>query len=146
MEAELDETQNIETIVLQAFTRDVPSKSVEEMNEEIEAIVNNALMKSTKIVLSTIVAREDIQNSKDKIDLINANMKYRHRENERIFTCDNANLNDEKFRWEDGIHLTKHGISVLATNLKYKIAEALNVKVVKKDKRKHYNYIDEGWE
>ena len=62
------------------------------------------------------------------------------------YLCDNANLNDEKFRWENGIHLTKHGISVLATNLKYKIAEVLNVKVVEKDKRKHYNYRDEGWE
>ena len=76
MEAKLDETQNIETIVLQAFMRNVPSKSVKEMNEEIEAIVNKALMKSKNIVLSTIVAGEDIQNSKDKIDLNNANMKY----------------------------------------------------------------------
>ena len=42
-----------------------------------------------------------------------------------------------------GSILAKHGISVLATNLKYKIAEALNVKVAKKDKRKHYNYRDE---
>ena len=42
-------------------------------------------MKSKNTVLATIVAREDIQNSKDKIDLINANMEYRYRENERIF-------------------------------------------------------------
>ena len=145
MGEQLDKTQNTETIVLQAFTREVTSKSVEEMNEEIEVVVNKALMISKNIVLSTIVAREDIYDIKDKIDLINANMKYRYRDNERILICDNINLNDEKFRNEDGIHLTEHGTSVLATNLKYKIAEALNVKVVKKNRNKQYNYRNEGW-
>ena len=143
MGEQLNKTQNTETIVLQAFTREITSKSIEEMNEEIEGVVNKALMISKNIVISTIVAREDTYNIKDKIDSINANMKYNYRDNERIFICDNTNLDDEKFRTEDGIHLTQHGTSVLATNLKYKIAEALNVKVKKKNRNVRYNY--EGW-
>ena len=117
----------------------------EEMNEEIEVVVNKALIISKNIVLSTIVAREDTCDIKDKIDSINANMKYKYRDNERIFICDNTNLNDEKFRMEDRIHLTQHGTSLLATNLKYKIAEALNVKVMKKNRNIGYDYRNEGW-
>ena len=114
------------------------------MNEGIEDIINKALLKSKNIVLSTIVAREDEKDLKEKINVINANMKYTFRDNERIFICDNANLNDEKFRWRDGIHLTQHGTSVLATNLKYKIAESLNVKVVKKVRSKYNDYRNEA--
>ena len=115
------------------------------MNEEIEVVINKALMISKNIVISTIVAREDTHDIKYKIDSITANMKYKYRDNERIFICDNTNLNDEKFRREGGIHLTQHGTSLLATNLKYKIAEALNVKVVKKNRNIAYDYGNEGW-
>ena len=62
-------------------------------------------------------------------------MKYVYRDDQRILICDNTNLNDSKFRRTDGIHLTDHGTAVLATNLKYKIAESLDVRVIKKDKR-----------
>ena len=140
MSEKLDEIESTETIVIQALTRDVASKSVEEMNNGIDEVVNKALAKSKNIVLSTIVAREDVRDINHKIDLINANMKYRYKENERVFICDNVNLNNVKFRWEDGIHLTEHGTSVLATNLKYKVAEALDIKVLKKDKRKYTNH------
>ena len=145
MEEQLNKTQNTETIVLQAFTREITSKSVEEINKEIDVVVNKALMISKNIVISTIVAREDTHDIKYKIDSINANMKYKYRDNERVFICDNANLNNEKFRREDGIHLTQHGTSLLATNLKYKIAEALNVNVIKKNRNIGYDYRNKDW-
>ena len=45
----------------------------------------------------------------------------------------NQNLYDSKFRSDDGIHLTPHGTSVFATNLKHTIAKALNISVIKKE-------------
>ena len=131
----IEETERAETIVLQAFTRDVSKKSVEEMNEGINQVVDKALQKSEKVVISTIVAREDDEELKSKIDLINATMQHTYLDHENIFICNNINLHDKKFRWKDGIHLTEHGTAVLATNLKYRIAEALHITVEKKVKR-----------
>ena len=122
----------MEIIVLQAFTRDLENNSVDDMNNGIEHVINKALTKTEKLVVSSIIAREDQDNLKTKINLINANLMHAYREDERIYICDNSNLGDEKFRWKDRIHLTQHGTSLLATNLKYKIAEALNINVVKK--------------
>ena len=51
--------------------------------------------------------------------------------------CDNGNLRDKKFRGNDGIHLTPHGTSVFANNLKFKIAESLKISVVRKDRRNY---------
>ena len=132
MEEKLDEINETEIIVLQAFTRDLENNSVDDMNNGIEHVINKALTKTKKLVVSTIIAREDQDNLKTKINLINANLMHTYMEDERIYICDNSNLGDGKFRWKDGIHLTQHGTSLLATNFKYKIAEALNINVVKK--------------
>ena len=104
------------------------------MNKSIDETVNKALSKAKKVVVGTIVGREDENDLKYKIDLINANTKYTYRENERVFICDNDNLRDPKFRWTDKLHLNDHGTAVLATNLKYKIAKTLGIEVRKKDR------------
>ena len=43
-------------------------------------------------------------------------------------------MKDVKFR-VDKVHLTDHGVSRLANNLKYKLAEGLNITVIKKKPR-----------
>ena len=71
-----------------------------------------------------------------KAEFINAHIKYKYDRNENIIICDNSNLLDEKFRTADGIHLTSHGTSVFATNLKYKVAEALGIEVKRKPRNR----------
>ena len=133
MEKTLDEIEHTEVIVVQAFTRDLDNLEVNEMNDRINEIVIKALTKAQKVVVNTIVNREDIQHVGVKAELVNARIKYMYLNHENVLVCDNRNLNDSKFRVRDGLHLTTHGTSILATNLKYKIAEALNIKVIKKD-------------
>ena len=48
MAKKIEETERAETIVLQAFTRDVSKKSIEEMNEGMNQVVDKALQKSEK--------------------------------------------------------------------------------------------------
>ena len=142
MEKSLDEIENTEIIVVQAFTRDIGNLEVHEMNDRINEIVTKALTKAQKVVVSTIVNREDKQHVGVKAELVNAHIKYTYLNHENVIVCDNRNLNESKFRVRDGLHLTPHGISILATNLKYRIAEALNIKVMKKDstyRNRNYN-------
>ena len=67
------------------------------------------------------------------IDLINAYIYYKYDADDGVIICDNSKLNNTEFRFEDKLHLSDAGTSVLASNLKYSIAESLNVKVLKKD-------------
>ena len=69
------------------------------------------------------------------IDLINAYIHFTYGDDEDVIICDNSKLNDPAFRFTDKVHLSDAGTSVLASNLKYSIAEALNVKVIKKPPR-----------
>ena len=132
-------TGEVETIVLESFTREAFPKSVEEMNKGIRETIEVALAKAKNVVVSTIIAREDEDDIQDKINLINANTKYAFKGNDRVFICDNTNLNDTKFRPKDQLHLSDHGTAVFANNLKYKIAESLGV-TVKKKNRSSYGY------
>ena len=55
--------------------------------------------------------------------------------NPKVIVCGNVNLQERKFRNLDGLHLTTHGTSVLANNMKYKVAKALNIQVERKFRR-----------
>ena len=143
MESKLDDIEDAGVIVVQALTRDTGNKGVDDIYEHINDVVTKASSKARKVVISTVINREDERNIREKVDLVNAHIKYKYINDEKIIICDNQNLNDPKFRVNDGIHLTPHGISVLATNLKYKIAEALDVKVIKKENgRRNRRYDD----
>ena len=135
----LDEMDYTDTIVIQALTRDLSDKTIDDMEETIKETILKASTKAKNVVISTIVGREDDDSLKAKEEVINANIKYTYLKDPTVFVCDNGNLIDGKFRLSDGIHLTAHGTTVLASNLKYKIAEALNVKVLKKDRYKRTN-------
>ena len=61
---------------------------------------------------------------------MNGNLRFTYAGDDNVILCDNRNLFDPKFRY-DKIHLTDHGTALFATNLKYKIAEALDIEVKK---------------
>lgn len=67
--------------------------------------------------------------------------------NPNVLICSHDNLRERKFKQKrDFLHLTDAGTSRLANNLKYKIAESLNIEVVRKRNNEHggrndrYNY------
>ena len=68
-------------------------------------------------------------------------MKYL--DNEKVIICHHDNLRDRIYRQRDQLHLTDHGTSRLANNLKFKIAESLGIRIEKKrvdeDKYSRYN-------
>ena len=142
METRLNNVENTDVIVIQALTRDLSKHDINYMNSRINEVVNKALTKAKKVVISTIVNREDKKDIGVKAGLVNAHIKYHYINHENVIVWDNHNLNDRKFRLRDGIHLTPHGTSIFATNLKYKIAEALKIDVFKKENtrgRRGYN-------
>ena len=140
MNKKLDEIENVDVVVIQALTRNLSGTSINDIEKMIKETTTKASTKAKKVIISTIVGREDSDMMKMKAEVLNASIKYTYYNDPNVFICDNDNLKDKKFRENDGIHLTQHGISVLATNLKYKIAEALNITVAKKNRgRPEYN-------
>ena len=126
-------------VVLQALTRDLNTMSVEEMNTKIAELVNKALEKAEKVVLSTIIRREDVKDIDLKGNIVNAYMISKYIRNERVIICDNYKLYDSDLREDDKIHLREdNGVPIFATNLKYAIAEASGVEVVQKQQRRNF--------
>ena len=108
-----------------------------EMETMIKETVAKAATKANKVIISSIVCRDDNEMIKMKAEVVNANLKYAFLNDPKVIVCDNGNLRDKKFRGNDGIHLTPHGTSVFANNLKFKIAESLKISVVRKDRRNY---------
>ena len=133
VQKELTQIQKSDAIVLQPLTRSLNTPTEDIINQTTETI-EMCLEKADKVIISTIISRDDDPTMNAKADLVNANLKFKYLNNPKIFICNNDNLRDKKFRVEDGIHLNDHGTSVFASNLKYKIAEALEVTVVKKSR------------
>ena len=92
----------------------------------------NAKGKAKKVVIPTIVYREDVDGIRRSIDLINAYINYKYSGDEHVIICDNSKLNDPIFRFDDKLHLNEAGTSVLASNLKFSIAKSLQISVLKK--------------
>ena len=139
MEEALDNT-NSKVVVLQAFTRDLPNMSTDEMIQRIEGLVTKAITKSEKVVVSTIIRREDIKDIGLKLNVVNDSLLWKYKDDDRVVTCDNYKLYNSGYRTRDKIHLNEHGIPIFACNLKYSIAKALGVRVMeKKDGRNRNN-------
>ena len=124
---------NARVIVVQALTRDLSKLSTEEILTKTNAIIEKAKLKADKVVVSSIINREDEEQLSAKADIVNGNLKFSYARDEKVVVCDNGNLYDPKFRY-DKLHLTNHGVALFATNMKYKIAEALGIEVKKKVK------------
>ena len=139
MEEALD-TTNAKVIVLAAFTRDLGNgMEVDEMNQKIVGLVSKALTKAEKVVLSTIIRREDIDDIDLKADLVNAHMILKYKRNENVVVCNNYQLYDGQFRKNDKLHLNDDGVRIFASSLKYAIAEALDVRVIQKKNNNNFN-------
>ena len=91
---------------------------------------------------SLIVDREDDYMVRAKADLANAIIKVKYLENHKVFVCHHNNLRDKRYRKNDQLHLNEFGTSRLANNLKYKIAESLDISVVKKQRIADNRYND----
>ena len=127
--------ENVDVIIIQALTRDLNKFNIPEFGAQLNLVIENAVSKSKKVVIPTIIAREDDERLHMMAEVVNANIKYDNMNSADVFICDNENLRDRKFRNADGLHLTTHGTSVLANNIKYKIAEALNIHVERKQRK-----------
>ncbi len=138
MEDSLDDV-NAKVVVLEALTRDLAKMEVEEMNQKIVGLVSKAVTKADKVVLSTIIRREDIDDIDLKADLVNAHIKLKYKRNEDVIICDNYALYDTIFRKEDKLHLNDDGVKIFASNMKYAIAEAVGVQVKQKQRKGNYN-------
>ena len=139
MEDVLDEV-NSKVIVLEAFTRDLDKMETEEMNQKIVGLVSKAASRADKVVLNTIIRREDIEDIDLKADVVNAFIKLKYKRDENVIVCDNHKLHDSRLRREDKLHLNDDGVTIFATNLKYAIAKASGVQVVQKERRRRREY------
>ena len=128
-----DDMEHTDVIVIQALTREISEDcDTEDVVEAVTQTVNKCLLKSDKVVVSSIINREDDDIKGVKAEMVNANVKYRYINNPNVLVCNNDNLHNRKYRTEDKLHLSEHGTSLFATNLKYKISEELDITVEKK--------------
>ena len=143
MEEALDHV-DAKVIVLEAWTRDLDRLEVEEMNQRIIDLVSKAATKAEKVVISTIVNREDVEDIDLKVNSVNAFINLKYKRNESVIVCDNYKLYNSNFRKDDKLHLNDDGVPVLASNLKYAIAEAAGVQVIKKNRHFEQQHEQEG--
>ncbi len=141
MEEALDDVSS-NVVVLEAWTRDLVRMDVNDMNQRIDDLVSKALTKAEKVVVSTIINRDDVEDIDLKLDSVNAFMKLKYKRNDSVIVCDNYKLRNSKFRNRDKIHLNDDGVKVFASNLKYAIADAADVRVIKKQ---YGNYDEQGF-
>ena len=128
MEEALDRV-NTKVVVLQAFTRDLTKLTTDEMMLKITGLVEKALRKADKVVISTIIRREDVEDIDLKANTVNLEILKKYRREENVVICDNHKLYESYYRIRDKLHLSKDGIPVFASNLKYAIAKAYGVEV-----------------
>ena len=140
MENKIQEIENTDVIVIQALTRDLDQMVAEELTSKTFDIVEKCLEKVEKVVISSIVNREDDETKRAKADVINANLKLHYMSNPNVLVCHHENLRESRFPKHDKLHLTDYGTSRLANNLKFKIAESLGIEVVKKTRYHHNQY------
>ena len=116
---------------MHSMTNDLKDRDVDEITNMVADITEKAVRKARKVVISTIVNRDDDPVTNAKAEAVNAGIRFKLMNKTNVSICTNENLKDRKFRC-DKIHLTDRGVSRLANNLKYKIAGALNITVKKK--------------
>ena len=126
------QTEPPSCIVIQALTREVDKKNPADYVSDIISTVEMGLTKTEKIVLCLIVDREDSELARNRVKAVNGLLQVKYMDNPNVFVCEHDNLRDPRNRKSDKLHLNDMGTAKLATNLKYKIAEALGITVVRK--------------
>ena len=135
----------VDTIVVQALTREVSDLQTAEFIVLVEETVTKCLTKSNKVVLSLIVERDDCETARDLAESANAILKTKYKGHESVLVCHHDNIRHKRFRKPDKLHLNDDGTSRLASNLKYKIAQSLNIKVVKNPNKSFENGTERGF-
>ena len=127
--------EKVHTIVIQALTRDLDNMPVNDFLPKLYETVEKCLLKYGKVIISLVVSRHDKQVIETKVYFANANIKLKYLNYPDILLCNHSNLDDNKYRKWDKLHLTEFGTSRYANNFKYKIAESLGVTI---EKRRRY--------
>lgn len=151
-EEEVKHLKNTPTLlVLHSLTNDLKSKSPSDCVDKMCDIVNDIheLYPKTKIIISLPTPRNDSDDFNIKGQLISVMIKDKLRGNTMVSFCDNSNMcykGEALSRYlshQDGYHLSPNGISILASNIRDSIDEALNLPK-RIPRREHRQYPRRG--
>ena len=87
---------DIDVIVIHTITNALCDKTVEELINDMSQVVDRGLVKTKKIIISTIINRDDDQTLSAKAAVINANLRLKFMNNPRVIISSNDNLNEKK--------------------------------------------------
>ena len=107
--------------------------------------MTKCLTKCKKVVLSLIVERDDSERARDRAKSANDFLRTKYKRHESVLVCHHDNIRDPRFRKHDKLNLNEAGTSRLASNLKYKIAQSLNITVEKKTTSSYENGTNRGF-
>ena len=85
---------NVEVIVIHSMTNNLKDNSMENIAEMVSNATDKSLFKATKVVLSTIVNRDDDILLSTKAAAVNANIKVKFINHLHISICSNDNLRE----------------------------------------------------
>ena len=142
IQREVKEIENVDTIVIESLTRHLGGMGADAIVQLTNETVNACLEKSNNAVISSIIKRDDDQAISNKAEDVNVKLRCEYLSNSRVFVCNNDNLYERKFRVRDGIHLSDFGTSRFANNLKFKIAQSLQITVEANAKRKKRGFFE----
>ena len=144
----LDETKKeIETlqvfpkaVIIHVGTNNLKMNTVEEVSNKISDVTDTILKKAphTKVIISNIVSRDDNHKYQMMLDYVNACVNLKYSKTENVSISKNINIG-KNCRANDGTHLKPIGTSKLASNLKYSVMKALNIKIEARVKNSYYN-------
>ena len=127
IQGKVQDMERVEAIVIESMTRHLRDMETNAIVELAADTVAACLEKADKVIISSLIKRDDEKEYTEKAEKVNVNLRYKYLNDPRVLICSNDNLDERKFRVEDGVHLTDHGTSRFANNLKMKIAEALEI-------------------
>ena len=103
----VENMDKVDTIVIEALTRHLRDKDAEDIVELVNDTVEKCLTKGEKVVISSIIKRDDEKEASDKAEKVNLHLRYKYLNHSHVSVCNNDNLDERKFRLEDGVHLTE---------------------------------------
>jgi hypothetical protein len=139
-----EDIPSADLVVLHVTTNDLTTMSASTAANNTKEFINDikTRMEKPKIVLSLPINRQDQILLNDKVNGFNSLIReYLDGEN-AISLCQNRNLGiqgcmpDSRFLARDGVHLTPHGTSRLANNMRTSIETALNIPTRQMEDRK----------
>ena len=118
-------------LVIHSGTNDLKDgASAEDIIRKYEEIIQdvNANILGTKVVVSTIVPREDSRKLQRNVEYINAYLNRKYGDSEEATIVMNNDIRGYRYKKRDGVHLKEDGSSRLGSHLNKGIKRALNIK------------------